>query len=120
MPKELTASLTPVSKEDMFKALWKTWVGLYDAQPKKESIWILLAHVGLETGWMKSMHAYNLGNVRSYENDGYNYCFYECNEILSKAEASKLIAKDPSKAKITQIRPDGKVVVYFYPNNAGH
>jgi len=119
MPAELTAKKTPVAKEELIKALYDAWFHLFNQTPKKESIWCLAAQWGLETGFGKSMWNFNLGNVKSTGNDGRDYCYFACDEILNKSVADAFAAKDPSIAKITQYRADGTAIIWFYPKHPG-
>jgi len=119
MPERLPDKKTPVSKEALITALWQAWLNLFEEPPKKESLWVLLAQTSLETGWMKSCHCYNLGNVKSREGDGYDYTYFACNEILKKAQAEAYQAKSPTTAKITAYRKDGTCILWFYPDHPG-
>ena len=119
MPAELTAQKTPVAKEDLIKALYDAWFHIFNETPKKESIWVLASQWALETGNGKSMWNFNLGNVKSTGNDGRDYCYFACNEILKKAVADAFAAKDPSTAKVTQYRDDGTAIIWFYPKHPG-
>jgi hypothetical protein len=119
MPAELTAKKTPVAKEELIKALYNAWFHLFNEEPRKESIWCLAAQWALETGWGASMWCYNLGNVKSKDGDGHDYCYFACNEILKKSVADAYAAKDPSTAKVTQYRGDGTAIIWFYPKHPG-
>jgi hypothetical protein len=119
MSTRLEAKETLVSKDGLIKALWRAWVTLFHEVPKKESIWLLMAQVALETGWMDHCKCYNLGNVKSREGDGFDYCYFACNEILPKAIAEKYASQSPDTAKITQYRTDGKAIIWFYPDHPG-
>ncbi len=119
MPQELVDRKTPATKEQVITALWSAWMRYFGQAPKRESIWVLAAQWALETGWGRSMHNYNLGNVKSREGDGFDYQFYACNEILPKAEATKLHEADPEHAKILTTRSDGTCIIWFYPNHPG-
>lgn len=120
MPIRIPATKTPVSTTDLILSLWSAWTKFFGAPPvNRESIWILTAQTGLETGWMRHCYNWNLGNVKSREGDGYDYQFYACNEILSLVQAQKYVTKDPHTAKITTVRSDGKAIIWFYPDNPG-
>lgn len=119
MANRLQAKKTPVTKEQLIEALWKAWLTLFEGPPKRESIWILLAQSALETGHWKSMFAFNLGNVKSRDGDGYDYTYFACNEILDRKYAESLALKSPGTAKITKHREDGKVIMWFYPDHPG-
>ncbi len=122
MVKELPDIKTQVSIEDMFYALAYAWVQLFNEQPKKESIVVLLAHGALETGRFKSMHCYNIGNIKGREGDGRDYCFFACNELMPVKQAQALVgrsSKDGGNAIITGIRNDGMAWIWFYPKHYG-
>lgn len=119
MSDRLPDKKTPVVKEEVLEALWRAWLHLFGTAPKRESIWILLAQTALETGWMKSCHNYNLGNVKSREGDGFDYCYFACNEVLKRSIAEEYARKSPTTAKVTKNRSDGKSVIWFYPDHPG-
>jgi len=102
MPVEIPARKTPASKEQVIETLWKAWMGYFGAAPRKESIWVLVAQWGLETGWGASMWNWNFGNVKSKDGDGYDFQFYECGEEITQAEAQRWVAADPSLVKIVR------------------
>ncbi len=120
MSKELTAIKTKVTHQDMLFSLGYAWVQLFNEQPSLESLKLILSHGALETGNFQSMWCYNIGNIKSYDGDGRNYCFYTCNELVSLQQAKAMVAsadKDGGPAKITSYRPDGKCWIYFYASN---
>lgn len=118
MSEELEAVRTPVTKQQMAIAFYEAYWRYFNSWPKKDSIRILLAQWALETGWGKSMWCYNVGNAKSRPNDGYDWCFYKCNEIIAKSTAERLQATSPATAKITSYRSDGLCVIWFYPKHA--
>lgn len=119
MTERLPDQITPATRQEVLEALWKSWIVYFNSIPKKESIWVLMSQWALESGWGRSCHCYNLGNVKSREGDGYDYTYFACNEILPKASAEKLQAKDPKRAKITSYRSDGTAIIWFYPDHPG-
>lgn len=119
MPQRLPDQKTPVSRQAVLEALWKAWMGFFNSVPKRESIWVLMAQWALETGWGKSMHCYNMGNVKSREGDGFDYTYFACNEILLKASAERYQRNSPQTAKITSYRADGTAIIWFYPDHPG-
>ena len=96
MPTELPDKLTPASKEQAIEALWKAWLGYFGSAPKKESIWILVAQWGLETGFGRACHNWNFGNVKSHDGDGYDFQCFGCGEEIPLAMANAWKAKDPT------------------------
>lgn len=109
----------------MFDAVGQAWVTLFKSQPTKRSIVIMLCQWVLETGWGKSCWCWNIGNFRSRDGDGRDWCLYECDERLPPAQANKYVANpppradDPSKpsAAIKSRNKDGTITVYFWPDN---
>lgn len=119
MPIELIAKKTQISREEVIRALYDAWFHIFNETPKKESIWVLASQWCLETGNGSSMWNFNLGNVKSKEGDGHDYCYFACNEILKKSVAEAYVAKNPTIAKITQYRNDGTAIIWFYPKHPG-
>jgi hypothetical protein len=96
MAERLDDVLTQVSKEEMFVALWRAWIDAFETTPMRNSILLLIAHWALETGWGKSMHCFNVGNVKSREGDGRDFCFFACGEEVPKATADAWLHAAPS------------------------
>ena len=120
MPKLLSAKRMIVSLDRMLEALAISWVNIFNEQPKKESLIVLLAQGALETARYSKMISYNIGNIKSTPNDNRDYTFYKCNEILSKDTANKLLQTqkaDGGKVVITKNIDDKTCVVDFYPNH---
>lgn len=114
---ELPDVKTVVTPQQMATAICYAYYRYFNSWPRRDSVRILLAQWALETGWGKSMHCYNIGNVKSKKGDGYDYCFFACNELLSKSVAEFFKVKDPNLVKVTSYRSDGLCVVWFYPNH---
>lgn len=119
MPEELFAQKTPIPTEEVLKGLYDAWYHVFGNYPKKESVLVLASQWALETGWGKSMWNYNLGNVKSTEKDGRNYCYFACNEILKTSVAEGYVKKNPDTAKITKYRDNGTAIIWFYPKHSG-
>jgi hypothetical protein len=120
MPQELSLKRTIVFIDRMLEGLARAWVELFDVVPKKEQILVLLSQGSLETGKYCKMNNYNIGNIKSVPNDGKDYTFYTCNEILSVKSANALVLNqklDGGEVKITKMLPDSKCLVYFYPSH---
>jgi Putative peptidoglycan binding domain len=77
----LPDQLTPVTPSEVFASLEHAWKTAFDTTPHRTSLLVLLAQWALETGRGKSMHCYNLGNVKSSQQQG-DWCFFRCNEII--------------------------------------
>ena len=82
MPEELPAVRTVITLPQALQALHDAWKKSLGAEPKKESLWLLAAHWGFETGWGKSMWCYNFGNAKHVEGDGRDWTYFKCSEIL--------------------------------------
>ena len=117
MPVELQAVKTPVKVEELALALCDAYSFYFGSWPSKDSIRVLLAQWALETGWGKSMWCYNLGNVKSHSDDGYDFCYFACNEVLPTKYAKRLQSKNPKTVRITRDRGDETSVVWFYPKH---
>jgi hypothetical protein len=87
MSSELQDTLTPITPADLLRALWRSWIALHQQSPHPNSLLVLIAHWALETGWGKSCHCYNLGNVKSSPSDSRDYCYFECGEEIPQAKA---------------------------------
>jgi hypothetical protein len=81
----LQDQLTPVTPPQLFSALAGAWQKAFNETPHRTSLLVLLAQWALETGRGRSMHCYNLGNVKSSQKSG-DWCFFRCNEIINGKE----------------------------------
>ncbi len=124
-PQRLPAVRTPHPASEVGEALASVWpLVLGGPPPSRDSVALLLAQWALETGRGKSMYANNLGNVKSRPGDGRSWCFFPCNELLSPAEAQRLVASAPPRedgqgpSAVVTSTPAGKAVVWFYPPHA--
>jgi hypothetical protein len=106
MPTKLPDYKTTLVKEDLAKSVWAAWVHLFGGNPKKESIWVLLAQIQLETG-LKYCHNFNLGNVKSVEGDGHDYQFFGCGEELPLSVAQHAVHDSPL-VKVVRTYMSGK------------
>lgn len=114
---EVEAVRTPATPQDIAFEMYKAYRSFFgNPHPNPDSIRVLMAQWALETGWGKSMWCYNIGNAKSRPGDGYDHCFFRCNEILSRRTAERL-AKESSLATITKYRDDGLCVVWFDPKH---
>lgn len=103
MADRLDDVLTPVSREDFFRALWRAWVNMFETLPSRDSVLLLVAHWALETGWGKSMHCFNIGNVKSKDGDGRDFCYFACGEEIPLSLAEKWVREAPSLVTIKRI-----------------
>lgn len=75
--------LTQMSKEDAIVAFYQAYCQVVGDEPKDKALAILVAQSCLETGWWKSIHNFNFGNIKAGSTyEGY-YCQYRCNEIIN-------------------------------------
>lgn len=119
MSKEIPDQKTPITKEQAVEALWNGYLTYFASAPKPECIEIITAQWGIETGWGASMHGFNFGNVKSRDGDGFDYQYFECNELLPKAMADGYCSRDPDHTRIQSYRPDGNAWIWFYPPHPG-
>lgn len=74
------------------------WRKLWGTTPSLATVFLLVAHWALETGWGTMCFCWNLGNAKWAP--GYDWCFYSCGEELPLADALEAVAKDPDHALI--------------------
>jgi hypothetical protein len=117
MKQKREARRTPVKSADLFTELCQSWWAIFNTVPSKESILLLMSQWALETGYGKAMWNFNLGNVKGKVGGAYDWCFFACNEILSKSQAEKMQAANPDTAKITKYRTSGDCIIWFYPEH---
>lgn len=86
MSSELPDVLTHATPIEVARALRRAWMLLFGAEPSRESVCVLLAQGALETGRWRSMHCWNLGNIKSVPGDGRSWTFFRCNEIIGGKE----------------------------------
>jgi len=81
MPKVIDR-LTPATPAQVRTALAVAWRERFAAAASEPSLLVLLSQWALETGRGRSMHCYNLGNIKSNGKSG-EWCFFRCNEIIN-------------------------------------
>ena len=110
---------TAVTTAEMAQALSNAWFNYYGTYAPEASIKVLVSQWALETGWGKSMHCYNVGNIKARETD--DHCYFACNEVLNTASAKKNYAAAIANgtAKITKEQADGNCIIWFYPKHPG-
>jgi len=119
MPNEVQANQTDVSVQDMIKYIHKGWEVYFNSvPPNKESIWILISYWAIKTNWGSNVYNYNVGNLRSEDNDGYDYMFRPSCMFLNETEAESFKKQNPGKVSITSYK-DAKnnVIVWFLPDH---
>lgn len=84
--KYLEPKLTKPSEREVIFALRSAWGNLFKDYPSNETLAIIISQIMLETGRLKLMYNYNLGNVKSLPNDGHYWTMYKCSEILKGKE----------------------------------
>lgn len=116
---ELEAKKTEVTTEHMALAFHAAYVRYFNSHPQDDTIRILLSHWALETGWGKSMWCYNVGNAKAGPSRDPNkhWCYFRCNEIISRARAEQMVETDPKLVKITTYRSNGTCIVWFEPKH---
>jgi hypothetical protein len=115
---ELPNVITKVSTADMLLSMARTWDHVWTDKPTRSSLDVLGAQWALETGWGKSMHCFNVGNVKAKPGGSRDWTYFACNEILTSNAAHHLQRLDPEHAKITQ--DNGKTAtIWFYPKHSG-
>lgn len=81
-PREMEDQLTPVSPGELAVALSLAWRAVVGTEPTRPALLTLMSQWALETGWGKSMHRYNLGNIKSVPGDGRSWTFFACDEVI--------------------------------------
>lgn len=81
-PRQLPDRLTRVTIHELVPALWNAYRAVTGDTPTRRAIELLAAWWGLETGWGKACHCWNLGNAKSRPGDGRSWTFFRCNEII--------------------------------------
>jgi hypothetical protein len=83
---ELPDLFTPCSYVDLIKSFAYAWEKVFNTAPKKEAICVLMCQWALETGRGKSCHCWNHGNYKHVSNDGCDWTYFRCNEIINGKE----------------------------------
>lgn len=119
---KVEATRTPVTPEDLGRALALAWLKLWDQMPGRRSIDLLLGQSAHETARWRSCMNWNLGNAKATARWDGDYCERPCNELLGKALAEDAVSRAGK-------RPDGtpdavvtgsvatEMIVWFYPPN---
>lgn len=119
-PREVPNQITTLSLVDGLHALALGWKLYFGAPPdSREKLLTLAAQSILETGWFRSMHCFNFGNVKARPGGAYSWTFFTCNEILSVAQATAAVAKSSpdAPARISSYTNQGDAIVWFSPKH---
>lgn len=79
-PRELPDALTPITSADVARELGAAWPSIVGTAPTRKGVLSLLAIWALETGYGRSTHQYNIGNIKAWEGDGHSWTFFRCSE----------------------------------------
>jgi len=121
MAEKLPDSITKITTAEAFNALAGAWMDYFNNPPKYESVALLTAQWALETGWGKSMHNNNFGNIKSSASDGLDYCYFACGEEVPYATAVKLQTKSPDLIDIRRVYGEGarqKASIWVKPEHS--
>lgn len=83
MADQLPNIVTPVNPDELGRALVGAWRNLFGETPSRESILLLLAQSAHETARWVALRCYNIGNVKSVLDDGRDFTFFRCWEMLN-------------------------------------
>lgn len=111
----LPDKLTPLTSDEAIAATAIAFQRVLRRAPAPETLAILVAHTALECGQWKSLHCFNLGNIKGADPRTGLYTMYKCDERLRADVAEKSIAVDPAHAQLRSKNPDGTWTVWFLP-----
>jgi hypothetical protein len=75
--------LTPLTAGEVARAFQYAFTRLIGHPPKPRTLAILMAQSALESGRWKSLHCFNLTNIKASTTYEGLYCLYRCNEIIN-------------------------------------
>ncbi len=78
----LEDKLTPLTAQDMIRALREAFFQLTGNDPTDKTLAILTAQSALETGRWKSIHWFNVSNIKAGQDYEGFYTLYRCNELI--------------------------------------
>lgn len=115
------AKRTPVTAPAMLAAMTDAWRRYFGGEPRPESIRLLVAQWAIETGWGRSMVAFNVGNVKAARTDAdYDFCYFTTWEIMPVAQAEAYVRDNPKTAIITGHTNNGRHArVELHPDDPG-
>jgi hypothetical protein len=78
----LPDAITPLTAKQVALAFRSAFETLVGQTPSNACLALMVAHSALETGRWKSIHCFNLGNIKAGPDyEGY-YCQFRCNEVI--------------------------------------
>lgn len=111
---------TSITAKQLLQQLYCSWIKLFNTEPSKNSLLVLLSQSSFESGRWKKSICYCLAGIKSVDNDGKDYTFFTTNEILKVSTVNKLILskdKDGGDVVIKEFLPNDMCKVYFYPQH---
>jgi hypothetical protein len=78
----LEAVKTPITPQDVARALRAAWLRLFETVPADQQVAVLMAQSALETGRWKSCWNYNLGNIKGGSKWQGDTTQFRCNEVI--------------------------------------
>ncbi len=93
MNKNVPLKNTPITINDFASSMYNAWYSLFGVVPKKESIAVLYAQFGIETGGGPAAWNFNIGNVKW--SNGYDYFMLPNTWEIIKGK--KVIFQPPAK-----------------------
>jgi len=84
IPRELPDLRCSPSKQEVLEALWRAWWAMFDTEPTREQLCVLLAQQTQECGWpgQGGLHCWNFGNEKHARGDGRCWVYFTCDEII--------------------------------------
>lgn len=82
----LEDELTPVTVPEVYAALERAWVSKNNEIPSRASLLVLLAQWAEETGRGKSIHRFNIANIKWTSGCGFDYTMFRCSEVIDGVE----------------------------------
>ena len=93
--RKLPDKLTPISTEEMLRAVYSVWLyRLRGSPPSIVALEIIVAQWALETGWGRFCHCFNIGNAKAKPNGPRDWTFFKCCEELPASTARSEAQRD--------------------------
>lgn len=74
--------LTPLTLEEAIETFARAHVRCIGIEPSAGTLACIVAQSALETGYWKSLHCNNFGNVKAGASWDGSYCMFRCNEVI--------------------------------------